>query len=358
VTEHTAKELFLKVKQMDAETQDALTRFFLRLLKDETWSYQLRKENLLLKEQSQEAYRKKLNKFVKAGFLTKGKRYYMDGKPRNPFRSNPEVIRAIVERYSFTKYEAEAALVTFKDLTKDPLWLSGLDEKLRSSEKLKLLDTLFPIVFMGREISRFFFQLLFMSVSRNAPNTVKNSKYKAAFGLLMEMLNNVELNISYDGIDYVGKRFFLDIYVKDVMMLLYAVGAVEKHSDTMKIAILEDITIPLLTPIKHKNAPEKDYRRFMSMQPSARFDEIVNHIRGVNGHFVKDYYGEEWEKELASYLAYAITTSIENPREDIQGLLRHFHDKYSITRDLVDNVAAEIQKKIDRYDVKNSRLIP
>ena len=88
MTDHTAFELFLKVKRMDAETQDALTRFYLRLLKEETWSYQLRKENLLLKEQSQEAYRKKLNKFVKMGFLSKGKRYYVDGKPRNPFRSN------------------------------------------------------------------------------------------------------------------------------------------------------------------------------------------------------------------------------------------------------------------------------
>jgi len=358
LTEYTAKELFLKVKQMDAEAQDALTRFYLRLLKDETWSYQLRKENLLLKEQSQEAYRKKLNKFVRAGFLSRGKRYYVDGKPRNPFKSNPDVIKSIVERYSFTKYEADAASASFKGFSKNPAWHSSLDEKLHSKERLNFLDTLFPLVFMGREISRFFFKLLFISVSRNTSQNPKDSKYKAVHGLLLEMLNNVELNISHDGIDYVGKRLFLDIYVKDVMLLLYAVGALEKHSDTMKIAILEDITIPLLTPVRHPNSPERDFKRFSGMSPAQRFDEIVSYVGGINGHFVKDYYGEEWDRELASYIAYAITSSIDNPRDDIQGLIRHLQEKYSVTRDTVDTVALEIQKKIDRHDAKNSPLIP
>jgi hypothetical protein len=342
---------------MDADTQDALTRFYLRLLKEETWSYQLRKENLLLKEQSQEAYRKKLNKFVKMGFLCRGNRYYMEGKPRNPFKANIDVTKSIVDRYSFTKYETEAALVSFSELTQDPDWINSLDEKLHSRERLKFLDTLFPLVFMGREISRFFFKLLFISVSRTKPQLHKNSKYEAMHSLLMEMLNNIELNISHDGIDYIGKRLFLDVYVKDVMMLLYAMGAVEKHWDTMKIAILEDITIPILTPVKHRNVPEREYQRFLEKTPGARFDEIVKHVNGIKGHFVKDYYGEAWEQELASYIAYAITSSIENPREDIQVFLRHLQDKYAITRELVDMVALEIQKKIDRHDVKNRPLI-
>jgi len=281
----------------------------------------------------------------------------MDGKPRNPFTANVDVIKSIVERYSFTKYETEAAVVTFRELTKDANWVNSLDEKLRSRERLKFLDTLFPLIFMGREISRFFFKLLFISVSRTAPQLRENSKYRMMHGLLMEMLNNIELNISHDGVDYIGKRLFLDIYIKDVMMLLYAMGAVEKHWDTMKIAILEDITIPLLTPVKHRNVPEKEYDRFMERTPGARFDEIVKHINGTKGHFVKDYYGEEWEQELASYIAYAITSSIENPRDDIQVFLRHLQDKYSVTRELVDMVGMEIQRKIDRHDVKNNPLI-
>lgn len=358
MTEYTAKELLLRVKQMDAVTQDALTRFYLRLLKDETWSYQLRKENVLLKEQSQEAYRKKLNKFVKAGFLARGKKYYMDGKPRNPFKSNPEVIRSIVERYSFAKYETEAALTTFKELTRDPAWTSSLDEKLHSRERLVFLDTIFPLVFMGREISRFFFKLLFISASRSSPKIMKDAKYKAMHAMLLEMLANIELDIPYDGIDYVGKRLFLDIYVKDVMMLLYAVGALDKHLDTMKIAILEDITIPLFTPVKHPNCPEKDYNRFVAMTPSQRFDDIVSHITSVKGHFIKEYYGDGWAKELASYIAYAITSSIDNPRDDIQALLRHLQNRYSVTRESVAAVAQDIQKKIDRDDSKNSLLMP
>ncbi|WP_195127349.1 hypothetical protein, partial [Nocardia puris] len=66
---------------MDSKTEDDLTRFYLRLLKEGSWSYQLRKENILAKKQSQEAYRKKLNKFTRQGFLSKGKKYYLDGKP-------------------------------------------------------------------------------------------------------------------------------------------------------------------------------------------------------------------------------------------------------------------------------------
>jgi hypothetical protein len=358
LTECTATDLFLKVKHMDAETQDALTRFYLRLIKDETWSYQLRKENLLLKEQSQEAYRKKLNKFVRMGFLARGKRYYVDGKPRNPFKSDIEVVRTIVERYSFTRYEAEAAIISFKALSKDPAWVASLDEKLKSRERLKFFDTLFPLVFMGREISRFFFKLLFISVSRSSMHSAKNAKYKAVNDLLLEMLNNIELNISYDGVDYVGKRFFLDIYVKDMMTLLYAMGASEKHSDTMKIAILEDITIPLLTPVKHRNAPEKEYKRFAAMTPADRFDDMVKQVNSVSDHFIRDYYGQSWEQELASYIAYAITSSVENPKDDIQALLRHLQDRYSVTREVVDTVAIEIQKKIDRHDARNSPLIP
>jgi hypothetical protein len=358
LTEHSVKELFLTVKHMDAESQDALTRFFLRLLKEETWSYQLRKENLLRKEQSQEAYRKKLNKFVKMGFLSKGKVYYVDGKPRNPFKANPELVKSIVDRYAFTKYEAEAAMTTFREMGKDPAWVASVDEKLKGGERLRFLDTMFPLIFMGREISRFFFKLLYISISRSNANNQKNGRFRAVHGLLLEMLNNIELNVTHDGIDYVGKRLFLDVYVKDVMMLLYAVGAVEKHRDTMKIAILEDVTMPLLSPSRHKNVPEKEYKRFMSMTPAERFDEVVRQVNASKAHFIKDYYGEAWSQELAAYIAYALMSSLENPKDDVQGLLRHLQEKYSVTRESVDAVALDIQKKIDRYDAKNSPLLP
>ncbi len=356
MTDYTARELFLKVKHMDADTQDALTRFFLRLLKEETWSYQLRKEDILLKKQSQEAYRKKLNKFVKMGFLSRSKRYYVDGKPRNPFKANVNVIHSIVNRYSFTDYEAEAAMATFKELSRDDNWMGSLDEKLASRERMRFLDTLFPLIFMGREISRFFFKLLFISVSRTTD--VTNKKYQGMHELLLEMLNNIELNITHDGIDYIGKRFFLDVYVKDVMMLLYATGAVEKHWDTMKIAILEDATIPIFTPVKHRNAPDKKYDAFASRELGARFDAVVKHIGGVKDHFVKEYYGDKWGEELAAYIAYAITSSIENPNDDIQGFLKHLQERYNVTREVVDTVGLEIQKKIDRHDSRSSPLIP
>lgn len=357
MSEYTAKELLLRVKHMDAVTQDALTRFYLRLLRDETWSYQLRKENVLMKEQSQEAYRKKLNKFVRVGFLARGRRYFVDGKPRNPFRSNVDVIRAIIDRYSLSKYECEAAMVTFKELVKDPAWGASLEEKLHSKERLRFLDTIFPLVFMGREISRFFLSLLFTSVSRS-PRIQADARYRNAHGLILEMLSNVDLDIPFDGVDYVGKRIFLDVYMKDVMMLLYAVGANEKHWDTMKVAILEDLTIPLLMPLKHRNVPEREFQRFVSMPPSQRFDEMVSHISSVKDHFVKEYYGEKWSAELASYVAYAITSSIDNPRDDIYGLLKHLHERYGVTRELVESVAADIQEKIDRFDSKGSSLMP
>jgi hypothetical protein len=345
----TAKELFLKIKHMDAETEDALTRFYLRLLREETWSYQLRKEDLLLKKQSQEAYRKKLNKFVKAGFLKKGKRYHIDGKPRIPFHANEDVVKAIIQRYSFLKYEADSAFVTFKELRKDKKWLQSLDEKLMSRERLKFLNTLFPLVFMGREISRFFFKLLFISVTRTTQEIKLSSRYNGIHKLLLDMLNKIELNITHDGIDYIGKRLFLDIYVKEVMMLLYAMGAVEKHWDTMKVAILEDITIPILTPVKHRNVGEREYRRVLNMTPGERFDDIVRYVNNIKDHFVKDYYGERWGSELAVYIAYAIKTSIDNPNNSINNFLTHLQKKYDVREELIESVAKEIERKIERH---------
>ncbi len=355
MTQVTASELLTRLRHMDADTQDALTRFYLRLLKEETWSYQLRKENLLLKEQSQEAYRKKLNKFVKLGFLSKGKRYYVDGKPRNPFKPNPDVIKCLVERYSFAPYECFAAMETFKYLIKDEKWLRTLDSKLDSKDRLGFFETIFPLVFMGREISRFFFKLLFISAAKS--DSVEK-RYEKVHGLLMEMLSDIELDIAHDGIDHVGKRLFLDVHVKDIMMLLYALGASEKHIDTMKIAILEDLTVPLLTPIKYPNCLKGKYESFAKMSPDKRYDVIIGHILSVSDHFVKDFYGDDWERELSAYIAYAITSSINNPRDDIKKLLKHLQTDYGVTRQVVETVAIDIQRKIDRHDARNSPLFP
>jgi hypothetical protein len=186
---------------------------------------------------------------------------------------------------------------------------------------------------------------------------MRDSKYAHAYGLLSDILNNVQFDISYDGVDYVGKRFFLDVYVKDVMMLLYASGASEKHWDTMKIAILEDVTLPLFMPLKHQNSSDREYSRFANMTTSARFDEIIKYIDEVKDHFIKDYYGEGWQNELACYIAYAVTSSLDDPREDIQGLLRHLQTKYSVSRERVESVATDIQRKIDRNDLKGNSLL-
>jgi len=356
MTATTASNLFLKVRHMDADTQDALTRFYLRLIKEETWSYQLKKEGLLLKDQSQEAYRKKLNKFVKLGFLQKGKRYYVEGKPRNPFKPNVGVIRGLVDRYSFTAYEAQAAMETFKLLTKDEEWLRMLDSKLEGKDRLGYFETLFPLVFMGKEISRFFFKLLFISVSRN--DAEKADKYSQMHSLLYDMLSEIELDTSFEGIDYVGKRMFLDIYVRDVMGLLYAMGSHDKHWDTMKIAVLEDLTVPLLTPVCYPNCPEGKYEAFCKMALAARYDHMIKHIASVPDHFVKDYYSDNYREELSAYIAYAITSSIKNPREDIRRLLKHLQKDYGVTKQVVESVAIDIQRKIDKHDVKNSPLLP
>ncbi|MFC2163259.1 hypothetical protein ACFLRF_06215 [Candidatus Altiarchaeota archaeon] len=344
----TAKEIFLKIKHIDAETEDSLTRFFLRLLKEETWSYQLRKEDLLIKKQSQEAYRKKLNKFVRSGFLKKGKRYFVDGKPRIPFHANEDVIKSIIQRYSFTQYEAHAAITSFRMLRKDKEWIETLDEKLGSNERMKLLNTLFPLIFMGKEISRFFFKLLFISVTRTTKEIELASKYDGMHKLLLDIMNNIELDITQEGIDYIGKRLFLDIYVKEVMTLLYATGAIEKHWDTMKVAILEDVTIPILTPVKPLNCLEKDYKIFLKKTPGKRFDEIVEHVNGIKDHFIKDYYGERWESELASYIAYAIKASIDNPNTIIEDFLKHLEDTYKVNEELINTVAREMERKIEQ----------
>lgn len=357
MTDFTASELFDKVNSMDSDGEDALCRFYLRLLKGETWSYQLRKENILLKEQSQEAYRKKLNKYVKLGFLQKGKKYYVDGKPRNPFIANLDVIRQIIRRYSFAEYEVDAAFATFKELTKDDVWVKSLDGKLFGKVKLGFFETLFPLIFMGPEISRFFFKLLFSSVSSNDSISCDKSNYNSVHELLMNVVENIELDISHIGADYVGKRFFLDIYLRDVMMLLYASGAEQKHWDLMKIAVLEDITVPLLTPQKHPNSPIRDYERFVKLSYSKRFDEIIAYIDSCRDHIVKTYYGDKWSQSLAAYIAYALTSSIKTPNPEIKGLLIHFQKEYGVTKKVVESVCAEIERKIEEHDERKATLL-
>jgi hypothetical protein len=352
--ELSASELITKLKDMDSDTEDALTRFYLRLLKAETWSYQLRKENLLPKPQSQEAYRKKLNKFVKLGFLSKGKRYYVDGKPRNPFKANNSVIQSLIRRYSIAKYEEDTALIRYREIEKTQIWQSLLDDKLSSSERLRFLDTLFPILFIGEEIIRFFLKLLFISTfSKNVKKT-KNQSSTA----LMELLTDLDVDSSIKGIDYIGKRMFLDIYVKDVMALLYASGHQEKHWEIMKMGILEEFTITLLSPQDHPGTNAKVFKRFSKLSCSKRFDEMIEYIKSVKDHFVKDYYGRDWENELSSYVAYAITSSIERPNPQIREFLTYLEKKYSITSEVIDSVEFEIQKKIDRHDAKSDSLIP
>jgi hypothetical protein len=345
----SCKELLELVRRMDADAQDSLTRFYLRLLKEETWSYQLRKENLLLKKQSQEAYRKKLNKYVKMGFLERAKKYYVDGKPRNPFKPNLEIIKSIIGRYSLTKYEAEAAYATFKGMQKNNRWMGTLEDKLESAEKLRFLDTLFPLIFMGPEIPRFFMKLMFSTMSIQAGDEGDWTQTQAT---LSKIASNIRFNTSHAGIDHVGKRLFMDVYVKDIMTLLYPDDALEKHMDTMKIAVLEDITIPHLMPEKYPNTPEKEYLRFQAMKPEKRHDHIIDHIRQTPDHMIKDCYGPMWDRELAAYITYAIKTSIEDPRGDIRGLLRHMAKRHNLTREMVDEVGADIQRKIERHDLR------
>jgi len=166
--------------------------------------------------------------------LAKGKKYYVDGKPRNPFKSNTDVIKAIIERYSFTDYEADAAATAYKDLLKSPELQAGLEEKLKSREKLPFLESIFPLIFMGEQISKFFLRLLILSVSRDSKT--KDGKQHAAEGMLSQIVEHVDLNVSYDGVDFIGKKFFMDLFVRDMMSLVYAYGASLKHRDLMKIS--------------------------------------------------------------------------------------------------------------------------
>lgn len=352
----TAKQYFLKLKHMDSKTEDSLTRFYLRLLKSGSWSYQLRKENLLLKRQSQEAYRKKLNKFTKQGFLTKGKKYMVDGKPRIPFEANTEMIKSIVERYAITPVESKAAMLTFNDLKTQDDWIQTLNEKLESEERLKLMNTLFPIVFMGHEISKFFFRLLVISVTRSTPEFKKNNQYDDMHKMLVNVLNTIQLSIAHDGADYIGKRLFLDYYVKDVMTLLYATGANEKHWDTMKIAILEDVTIPLLTPVSYPFA-SRDSNEFNALKPQDRFEMIINHIKKSEDHFVKDYYGDDWESGLALYIYYALTTSLQKPSREIKDFIQYLSTEHNLTKKAVKKVEQELNNKLERHKNEKATIL-
>lgn len=329
---------------MDADTQDALTRFYLRLLRDETWSYQLKKESLLPKEQSQEAYRKKLNKFVKLGFLSKSKRYYVDGKPRNPFKPNTNVISSLVMRYSLTRYEALAAMETFKSFSRCERWIANTTKMLECGQRLKFYETIFPLVFMGPQISRFFFRLLFISARRKQKET---KRYSQLHGLLSAMLDDIELDIAHEGIDHIGKRLFLDVHVKELMMLVYAVGATQKHADTMRIATLEELTVPLLSPIRYPNTPIGKYEEFAGLSACKRYDAVMEHIRNVSDHFVKDYYGAGWEASLSAYLTYAIKSSLSDPKDEIRSLLAHIIKTYGVTKRHIEDVAIDIQSKIE-----------
>ena len=353
----TASQYLATLKRTDSKTEDDLTRFYLRLLKGGSWSYQLRKENILAKKQSQEAYRKKLNKFTKQGFLTKGKKYYIDGKPRIPFEPNPQVIQAFIDRYSILPLESKAAMKTFSELKKQDSWIQTLNEKIdNTAEPMKFVNTLFPLVFMGHEISKFFFRLLLISVSRSSQGVTANTQYEKMHNMLLDVLGKIQLSITHEGADYIGKRIFLDIYVKEVMNLLYATGANEKHWDTMKIAILEDVTIPLLTPISYAHAG-KDCMSFNKKEPADRFSEMVGHVKKQPEHYIKEYYGDDWMEDLAAYIHYALSSSLRNPSKEIKEFIGFISSEYNLTKKKLKEVEDEITSKVEQHKNEKATLL-
>jgi len=114
----------------------------------------------------------------------------------------------------------------------------------------------------------------------------------------------------------------------------------------------------LFAPVKYPHSQPKGYQRFASLKPANRFDEIIGYITDVKEHFVKDYYGPDWERELGAYVAYALSESLDNPTEEVKSLLRHLHEKYAVTRERVNTVAADIQMKIENNDPSKVSTLP
>jgi len=336
------------LEEMSEHTEDALTRLYLRLLDENSWSYKLCKERILRDGKSQEIYRKRLNQFTDKGFLLKGEVREVRGKPRIMFSANHEVIHAYIRRYSFTPYEYNIALNILSTLKTREERKQSIKQKLKSKNRLSFERTIFSTYFMGEEISRFFFKLLVISIMGHPLNTRGDSSFGIIYNLFLNLLSNLKINVSYQGIDFIGKRFFLDRYVKVIIELLYSLNYRQRHREIMQIAIVEDVIESLTNPQKYveDGLITKDETGYLNASYSKRFDTMIEYIESVEDHFVPEYFPSKWENRLACYILYTIEKSIEEPRLPVREFLTHLKENYDVTDKQLDEISMEFRRKI------------
>ncbi|MFC2154633.1 hypothetical protein ACFLRC_04060 [Candidatus Altiarchaeota archaeon] len=340
------KEILKSLEKITGKSEDSLTRLYLRMLKGESWSYSLALEKILPDTKSQEAYRKNLNKFSNRGFLLKGKKYYVGGKPRIPFTSNPQIIHAWIQRYSFTDYEDYDAGRIIKNLHQKEEWISGLEEKIASKENLDLPIAIFSLYFMGKEVSNFFFKLLVISVVGLPTEKKSDQSSMVIFNLLLNILSNLNIDRTYDGVDYLGKRFFTDIYLGKAMSLLYSQGYRDRHQEFMRVAIIEDLVELILDPKNSLTHPSSSYKKFIELTFEERIENIFSYIDSQSDHLVKDYFGTNWKKKIAAYTYYTIEKTIDEHPAEVKKLLGHLKKNYDLTESQLNAISKEFRKKI------------
>lgn len=336
-----------KIRRLTPTSEDSLTRLYLRTLTNDAWSYTLATENLLTGNKSQEAYRKALNKFARQGFLEKGQRYFVGGKPRIPFSANQDVLTAYVQRYAFAPHEEYEAKRIIQNLPQKEEFNTALSEKLNQEPLLDYTTTLFSLYFMGRNVSTFFFRLLVISVVGLPTEKRNDQNSMIIFNLLLNMLSNLAIDRDYDGADFIGKRFFIDVYVEKSMELLYATRHRERHAGIMRTALIEDLVDVLLDPKSHTPRPTSSYKRYHDSSYVERMTHLADYIDSQDDHVIKDYFGAQWKTKAATYVSYSLEKTIEEPTDELEALLAHLKKDYDVTDRRLANVSAEFRKKIN-----------
>ncbi|MFH1722126.1 MAG: hypothetical protein ABH950_05940 [Candidatus Altiarchaeota archaeon] len=343
----TTKGIQAKLEDLTGKSEDSLTRLYLRMINGESWSYTLAKENLLLGVKTQEAYRKSLNNFSKKEFLIKGQKYHVGGKPRIPFYSNPEIIHAWVRRYSFSPHEETDAQHIIKNLQQKEEWANSIQEKMGRKDNLDFVTSLFSIYFMGKEVSNFFFKLLVISVVGLPSEKRSDQNSMIIFNLLLNMLSNLAIDRSYDGVDYLGKRFFLDIYVAKSMELLYSLGYKQRHKEIMRVAIIEDLVTLILDPKSYTARPTAAYKKYKELSSKQRIEEIFEYIGAQPDQYGKDFFGKNWKTNIAAYLHYALEHAVDEPTRNVKNILSYLQSTYELSENQLSTISDEFKKKIN-----------
>ncbi len=336
-----------RITRLTPASEDVLTRLFLRTLTEDAWSYTLATEHLLPGNKSQEAYRKALNKFSRQGFLKKGQRYYACGKPRIPFGANQDVLSAYIRRYAFVSYEEHDAKRLAQNLPKKEEFNTAVSEKLTQDSLLDFTNTLFSLYFMGKNVSTFFFRLLVISVVGLPTEKRNDQNSMIIFNLLLNMLSNLAIDRDYDGIDYLGKRFFIDVYVEKSMELLYATRHRERHAEIMRTALVEDLVDIVLDPKSHTPRPTGAYRKYQESSYIERMESLTDYVEDAPDHAILDYFGQQWKTKIAAHIAYALDKTIEEPTDELDRFLAHLKKEFDVTDRRMAAISAEFRRKIN-----------